>query len=54
MGTSDFILKKLKSYFYVSKKIDFFLHVANYLSNQRAKNIVQIICILGYTKITII
>jgi hypothetical protein len=45
------IFLKLKSYFCVTKIYKKkYLHVGNYLSHKRAKTHVQILCILGYTK----
>jgi hypothetical protein len=54
MGTSDLVFEnKLKFIFLSFKKhLKIYLHVANYLSQQRAKNLVQILCIVGYTKMT--
>jgi hypothetical protein len=43
--------KKMKTIFLIlKKKVKKYSLVANYLSHQRAKNLVQILCILGYTK----
>jgi hypothetical protein len=52
IDTSDLDLKKMKIIFLSFKKIKKCPHAANYLSNQRAKNLVQILYILRYTKMT--
>jgi phosphopantetheine adenylyltransferase len=53
MGTSDAFLKKnKKNHIFEFQKLKKYLDVVKYLSHKPAKHHVQILCIVGYAKMT--